>query len=224
MTSPRRYQDAMYEQFARLGKAIAAPKRLELLDLLGQGPRTVEALAEQAGLSVANASQHLRVLREARLVEAERRGVYVEYRLAGDEVERFFLSLRALAEVRLAEVSQITREYFERRDTMEVVTGDALLQRVRAGGVTVLDVRPLAEYRAGHLPAAVSIPLSELKARLKELPRQREVVAYCRGPYCLMAVEAVELLRERGFTAHRMEQGVVEWRARGWQVASEAAG
>lgn len=217
-TAHRRFKDTIYEQFARLGKAISAPKRLELLDLLCQGPRTVEALAEQAAISVANASQHLQVLRAARLVEAEKKGLYVEYRLAGDEVCRFFLGLRGLAETRLAEVEQVAREYFEQRGMMEAVEGDELLRRVRSGEVTVLDVRPAEEYRAGHIPGALSIPVGELKARLKELPKDRDVVAYCRGPYCVMAVEAVELLRKKGFKAHRMEQGVVDWRARGWST------
>ncbi len=222
-TAHRRFKDTIYEQFSRLGKAISAPKRLELLDLLCQGPRTVEALAEQAAISVANASQHLQVLRAARLVDTEKKGLYVEYRLADDEVGRFFVGLRRLAEARLAEVDQVTREYFERRGAMEAVEGNELLRRVRAGEVTVLDVRPHEEYRAGHIPGALSIPVGELKARLDELPKDREVVAYCRGPYCVMAVEAVELLRKKGFTAHRMEQGVADWRVRGWRVEGEGA-
>ena len=222
-TPHRRFKDSIYEQFARLGKAISAPKRLELLDLLCQGPRTVEALAEQAAISVANASQHLQVLRAARLVDSEKKGLYVEYRLANDEVCRFFFALRGLAETRLAEVTQVTREYFAKRGAMEAIEADELLRRVKAGEVTVLDVRPAEEYRAGHIPGAISIPVDELKARLKELPKDRDVVAYCRGPYCVMAVEAVELLRKKGFEAHRMEQGVIDWRARGWRVESEGA-
>lgn len=219
MTTPhRRFKDSIYEQFARLGKAISAPKRLELLDLLCQGPRTVEALAEQASVSVANASQHLQVLRAARLVEAEKRGLYVEYRLANDEVSSFFFALRRLAESQLAEVEQVARQYFEKRGAMEAIEGDELMRRVKNGEVTVLDVRPSEEYRAGHIPGALSIPVSELKARLKELSKTREIVAYCRGPYCVMAIEAVELLRRKGFNAHRMEQGVIDWRARGWRI------
>jgi rhodanese-related sulfurtransferase len=217
-TLHRQFKDMIYEQFARLGKAISAPKRLELLDLLCQGPRTVEALAEHAVTSIANASQHLQVLRAARLVNAEKQGIYVEYRLASDEVSQFSLALRELAESRLAEVEQVAREYFERRGAMEVIAGEELLRRVRSGEVTILDVRPAEEYRAGHLPGALSIPLGELKARIRELPRDREVVAYCRGPYCVMAIEAVEILKKLGFKDHRMEQGVVDWRARGWTV------
>ncbi len=224
MTPNRRFKDSIYEQFSRLGKAISAPKRLELLDLLCQGRRTVESLAGEAGISVANASQHLQVLRAARLVESEKKGLYVEYRLADDEVCKFFLALRGLAESRLAEVEQVTRAYFEQRDAMEALEGDELLRRVKSGEVTVLDVRPVEEYRAGHIPGALSVPVAELKARLKELPPGREVVAYCRGPYCVMAVEAVELLRKKGFKAWRMEQGVVDWRARGWRVEVEREG
>lgn len=221
MTTPnRRFKDAIYAQFARLGKAVSAPKRLELLDLLCQSPRTVEALAEQAAITVANASQHLQVLRAARLVEADKNGLYVEYRLADADVARFFKTLSGLAESRLAEVEQVTREFFERRGAMEGVPGEELLRRVKRGEVTVLDVRPAEEYRAGHIPGALSIPVGELSARLKELPKNREVVAYCRGPYCVMAVEAVEVLRKKGFKAHRLEQGVVDWRARGWRVAT----
>lgn len=224
MTTPhRRFKDAIYEQFARVGKAIAAPKRLELLDLLCQGPRTVEALAQQAAISVANASQHLQVLRAARLIDSEKRGLFVEYRLADDEVGRFFLALRGLAQARLAEVEQVTRAYFEQRGTLEAVAEEELLRRVKAGEVTVLDVRPAEEFRAGHIPGALSIPVPKLKVRLKELTKDHDIVAYCRGPYCVMALEAVELLRKKGFKAHRMEQGVVEWRARGWRVESEGA-
>jgi rhodanese-related sulfurtransferase len=220
----RRFKDAVYEQLARIGKAASAPKRLELLDLLCQGPRTVEALADQAALSVANASQHLQVLRAARLVDTEKKGQYVEYRLADDQVCRFFVALRGLAEARLADVDRVTREYLEARGAMEPVEGDELMRRVRKGEVTVLDVRPPEEYRAGHIPGAVSIPLGELEARLGELPKKREVVAYCRGPYCVMAIDAVAVLRSAGFRARRMEQGVADWRARGWRVARPRKG
>lgn len=222
-TPHRKFKDSLYEQFARLGKAMAAPKRLELLDLLCQGPRTVEALADQAGISVANASQHLQVLRAARLVAAEKKGLYVEYQLADDAVGSFVGSLQALAQRRLTEVEQITRDFFQQRAAMEPIEGDELLRRVRKGEVTVLDVRPPEEYAAGHIPGALSIPVRELATRMKELPKGRDVVAYCRGPYCVMAVEAVALLRRKGFRAFRMEQGVVAWRARGWRIEAERA-
>jgi rhodanese-related sulfurtransferase len=225
MAMPNRsFKDAIYEQFARLGRAVSAPKRLELLDLLCQSPRTVEVLADQASLSVANTSHHLQVLRAARLVEAEKKGLHVEYRLAGEDVCEFFLALRKLGEGRLAEIQLVTRQYLGRRDNMETVAGGELLRRVKSGEVTVLDVRPSEEYRAGHIPGAVSIPLGELKARFKELPRNREVVAYCRGPYCVFAVEAVELLRKNGFKAHRMQEGVPDWQKRGWRVDAESGG
>lgn len=214
----RRFKDAVYEQVARLGKAVSAPKRLELLDLLCQGPRTVEVLAAHAGVTVANASHHLQALRAARLVEAEKRGLYVEYRLADDDVCRFFLAMRGLAEGRLAEVQQVTRTYFEARGAMEPVLADELRRRVVAGEVTVLDVRPVEEYCAGHLPGARSIPVAELSVRLAELPKDRAVVAYCRGPYCVMALDAVALLRAQGFAADRLEEGVADWRIAGGHV------
>jgi rhodanese-related sulfurtransferase len=222
MTTRRGFKDGLYAEFSRIGKALSAPKRLELLDLLCQGARTVEALAEQASLSLANASRHLQVLRGARLVETAKKGLYVEYRLADDEVSHFLCAMHSLAETRLAEVQHLVRRYFAERGALESVGGDELLRRVRAGEVTVLDVRPPEEYRAGHIPGALSIPIAELKKRLTELPKTREIVAYCRGPYCVMAVDAVALLRERGFRAQRMEQGVAEWRARGWRIESES--
>lgn len=215
MSSSRRYKDAIYEHRARIGKALASPKRLELLDLLSQCPRTVEALAEAADLSLANASQHLQVLRAARLVEAERRGLYVTCRLADDAVSDLVVWLRQLAEARLAEIEATTRAFLEARGAMETVDAAELLRRALAGDVLVLDVRPPEEYAAGHLPHARSMPLAELERRLKDLPRDREVVAYCRGPTCVFAIEAVRLLRERGFVAHRLEQGPPDWRAAG---------
>ena len=223
-TDGRQLKDAVYEQIARISKAAAAPKRLELLDLLSQGPRTVEALAGLAGITVGNASQHLKILRAARLVDAQKQGLYVEYRLSGDEVARFFVVLRTLAKSRLAEVERVAREYLAHRGALEAVEGDELVRRVRNGEVTVLDVRPVEEFQAGHIPGARSIPITELSARLQEIPKDRDVVAYCRGPYCVMAVDAAVLLRRKGFTAHRMEQGVADWRARGWRIERAAPG
>jgi rhodanese-related sulfurtransferase/DNA-binding MarR family transcriptional regulator len=214
----RRFKTAIYEQFARIGKAIANPSRLELLDLLCQGPRTVEALAKEAGLGLANTSQHLKALRQARLVEAEKAGLYVTYSLADEQVCQFFRSLRSLAETRLAEIREITREFLADRKGLEPVDREALLNKVRDGAVIVLDVRPAEEYRAGHIPGALSIPLKELERRLSDLPRERDIVAYCRGPYCVLAVEAVEMLRARGFSAFRLEQSVQDWRAEGLPV------
>ncbi|KKL72080.1 hypothetical protein LCGC14_2088490 [marine sediment metagenome] len=220
MVNPnRRFKDAIYEQFARIGKAVSSPKRLELLDLLCQSERTVETLASETGMTVANTSQHLHVLRAARLVEAEREGLYVKYRLTDEAVCEFFRNVRMLAEKRLAEVEHIARQFLEGREGLEPVDRDSLLKRVREGEVTVLDVRPVEEYRAGHIPGAVSIPLKELERRLAELPRDQEIVAYCRGPYCVLALRAVEILRSRGFHAVRLEDGVPDWRARGYPIA-----
>jgi len=219
----RDMKDDVYGQFARIGKAVSAPKRIELLELLCQSPSTVEALAKQATLSVANASQHLQVLRGARLVEARKRGLFVEYRLADERVLKFVHAMRALAEARLAEVAEITNAYLKTRGALERVSGKELMQRVRDGEVTVLDVRPEEEFHAGHIPGARSVPVSELRKRIAELPKNREIVAYCRGPQCVMAIEAVELLRKNGFRAHRMEEGVMNWRARGWRVEKSRA-
>jgi rhodanese-related sulfurtransferase/DNA-binding transcriptional ArsR family regulator len=219
-TRPTSLKAAVYEQIARIGHASASPSRLELLDLLSQGARTVEALARQTGQSVATTSHHLQVLRRARLVDAEKAGLYVTYRLADAQVGRFLLELRELAESRLAEIQHVTRQYLERRGVLEAVDNDELVRRVRDGDVTLIDVRPREEYVAGHLPGAISVPLTELPKRLHELRKRRDVVAYCRGPYCVMALDAVDLLRRKGFRAQRLEQGVTEWRARGWRVES----
>jgi rhodanese-related sulfurtransferase len=220
MRNPNRiFKDAIYEQFARIGKAVSSPKRLELLDLLCQGERTVEVLAKETGLTVANASQHLQVLRAARLVEAEKLGLFVTYRLAEQAVCEFFRAMRLLAESRLAEVEQIKRRFLEGREGMEPVDRDALLKRVREGAVTVLDVRPVEEYRAGHIPGAMSIPLKELERRMSKLPRDQEIVAYCRGPYCVLAIQAVEMLRSKGFNAVRLEEGIQDLRAMGFPIA-----
>jgi rhodanese-related sulfurtransferase len=215
---PASLKTAIYEQIARIGQATASPSRLELLDLLSQGPRTVEALAQQTGQSVATTSHHLQVLRRARLVDGEKAGLYVTYRLADPQVGDFFLELRQLAESRLAEVQQVTRQYLEQRGALEPVDNEELVRRVRAGEVTVIDVRPREEYVAGHIPGAISVPLADLPKRLRDLRKRHDIVAYCRGPYCVMSLDAVELLRRKGFRAQRLEHGVVEWRAQGWRV------
>jgi len=215
-----RFKSAIYEQFARIGKAISNPGRLELLDLLCQGPRTVEALAKEANLGLANTSQQLKILRSARLVEAEKSGLFVTYRLADDQVCQFLRSLRLFAETRLTEVREIAREFLGNREGLEPISREGLLAKVRDGAVTVLDVRPVEEYRAGHIPGALSVPLKDLERRLSELPRDRQIVAYCRGPYCVLAVKAVEMLRERGFDAWRLEHSVHDWQAEGFPVAA----
>jgi rhodanese-related sulfurtransferase len=213
-----RFKTAIYEQIARIGKATSSPARLEVLDLLSQGPRTVEAIASQIGQSLANTSHHLQVLRATRLVEAEKAGTYVTYRLADPLVVAFVLQLRTLAHARLAEIDRVSQHYFAQRGALEAVDDEELLRRVKAGAVTVVDVRPRQEFEAGHIPGALSMPLAELKKRLRDLPKDRDVVAYCRGPYCVMALDAVEILRKKGFRAHRLEHGVVEWQARGERV------
>lgn len=211
----------IYEQIARIGKAVANSSRLELLDLLSQGARTVEALARQTGQSAATTSHHLQVLRRARLVEARKTGLYVTYRPADPQVGEFILRMRSLAESRLAEIERVTRQYLEERGAMEAVRTDEVVRRVRGGGVTLIDVRPREEYLSGHIPGAISVPVGELKKRFRELPVDRDIVAYCRGPYCVMALDAVEILRRKGFRAHRLELGVPEWRAKGWRIATD---
>jgi rhodanese-related sulfurtransferase/DNA-binding transcriptional ArsR family regulator len=207
-----------------VGKAISAPRRLELLDLLAQAARTVESLADEAGMSVANTSQHLQLLRGAGLVDATRSGLHVTYRLAAPEVAPFLLALRGLAEARLAEVERVKAGFFSGAEDVLAISGTELLRRARRGEALVLDVRPAHEYQAGHLPTAVSVPLGELRKRLAELPRNKDVVAYCRGPYCVFAADAVELLRKKGFRAFRFEDGVSEWRARGLPIEMSGGG
>ena len=207
---------AHYGELARLGKAFASAARLQLLDLLRQGPRNVEDLADAAGLTTANASRHLQQMRSARVVDAVRDGRHISYRLAGDAVSRAFGELRGLAEALLPELDRLGREL----DVLEPAARDELLARVRRGQVTLLDVRPAQEYRAGHLHGARSIPLGELPARLAELPRGSEVVAYCRGPYCPMATEAVDVLVAAGFRARHLDLGVPDLRARSHPVAT----
>lgn len=210
----RQFKSSIYEQFARVGKMIASPRRHEILDLLSQGEHTVEDLARKSGMTVANASQHLQVLRSGRFVEARKDGTYVYYRLAGFEVSEFLLLLRRLAESRLTEIEKITGDFLAQHGAFEPVSQDELIERALSGEVTVLDVRPQEEYTQGHLPGAESIPLTELPDRLSDLPSDREVVAYCRGPYCVLAVEAIKLLREAGFQAARLEAGVPDFKAR----------
>jgi rhodanese-related sulfurtransferase/predicted transcriptional regulator len=215
----RAAKTALFDEFARVGRALASGRRIELLDVLANGERSVEALAGEAGLSVANTSQHLQVLRQAGLVTARRQGTSVHYRLAGPEVFELWQALRTLASARLAEVQRLAAAYLGGRDRLEAVTRQELARRLQEGDrLVVLDVRPAAEYAAGHLPGAVSIPVGELRRRLAELPGDREIVAYCRGPYCAFAHDAVALLREAGFQARRLVDGLPEWQAAGLAV------
>ncbi len=215
----RQFKNALYEQFGRIGKALGSPHRLELVELLAQGERTVEALARECELTLANASRHLQVLREAHLVEARKEGLYVFYRLSSPEVSAVVRGIRQLAEAHLAEVDRLVATYLKDRDSLEAVAREELLARLREGRVTVLDVRPAEEYRQGHIAGALSLPVAELEERLKEVPRAHEVVAYCRGPYCVYADEAVRLLRARGRKARRLTDGFPEWQAAGLPTA-----
>lgn len=214
----RTFKNQLYEQFARLGKALAHGRRLELLDLLAQGERSVEDLAREMAMPVASASQHLQVLRAARLVEVRREGLYAWYRLADERVFRLWQALRDLGEERLAEIDRVVQTFLRDRQTLEAIGARELRQRLQEGSAVVLDVRPEAEYRAGHISGARSIPIAELQARLREIPKSREIVAYCRGPYCVFADEAVALLRARGYRVRRFEQGFPDWRALGLPV------
>lgn len=216
----RIFKDRVYEQLARITKAVASPQRLELLDLLSQSPRTVENLAREARLTVANTSRHLQILRAAHLIDAEKEGVFVCYRLTDDAVADFYRALRILASSHLAELDHLARQFFTEPRGLEPVDRKALLARVRKGLATVIDVRPVEEYRAGHIAGAISIPVDELKDRLAKLPRDQEIVAYCRGPYCVLAAHAVALLREHGFQAIRLEDSVADWRAHGLPVVT----
>jgi rhodanese-related sulfurtransferase/DNA-binding transcriptional ArsR family regulator len=209
----------LFEQFARIGKALSSARRLEMLDFLAQAERSVEALARMTGLSVANTSQHLQQLRQAGLVAARKEGLYVFYRLAGDGIVRLLASLRSVGQEHLAEVDKLVTLYLDSKDSLEAVPAKELMQRAKKGLVTVLDVRPPEEYAAGHIRGAINMPVAELKRRLNEIPRGREIVAYCRGPYCLMAFEAVVELRNRGRKARRLEDGFPEWKSAGLPVA-----
>lgn len=216
-------KQALYGEFALVARALGSPHRLEMLEQLAQGERGVEALAERVGLAVANASQHLQQLRRAGLVTSRREGKFVRYRLADDAVLGLMTALSDVAERNLAEVDRIQRTYFAARDSMEPVSRDELMKRMRDGLVTVLDVRPPDEFSMGHVPGAVNIPLGELEERLAQLDPDQEIVAYCRGPWCVLSFEAVAALRKRGFKVRRLQDGLPEWRAAGLPVAHQEA-
>lgn len=211
----RAIKDLLYEQVARIGKAVSSPKRLELLEVLCQGEKSVEQLAGEAQITLKLASAHLKALRAARLVDTRRDGKRVLYRLADDGVAQLWVGLRALAEDRLATLQTAMRELVERSAELAPVSGDELLSQAARGDVVVIDVRPETEYATAHLPYARSMPVHELRRRLDEIPPDSTVVAYCRGPFCLMAKEAVDILQAHGVQAARLEDGVAEWRAKG---------
>jgi rhodanese-related sulfurtransferase/DNA-binding transcriptional ArsR family regulator len=218
----REARDLLYAQFSRLGKAVSNPKRIELLELLGQAGRSVDELATASGMDFANTSAQLQVLSRARLIEGQRQGKRVIYRLADENVTRFLAALRELSRARLAEVEQVARDYFEARDHLEPLGSAELMQRLEDPGTLVIDVRPAEEYAAGHIPGALSVPLGELNERIAQLPPAAEIVAYCRGPYCVLAPQAIEILGRAGLRARRLKEGFPEWRLAGLPV--EAAG
>lgn len=219
--SKRPFKDRLYGEFARVGKALGSRRRLELLDVLAQGPRSVEDLAGETSMTVANASQHLQVLRAARMVEARQEGTRVYYRLADDRVFALWQALRDVARSRLAEVDQVVGEFLADRHRLEAVGIAELLERMRRDDVVVLDVRPALEYESGHIAGARSVPVEELEDRLSELSLETEIVAYCRGPYCVFADEAVERLRRHGHAARRLDVGYPDWKAAGLPVESD---
>jgi len=219
MTSDTSPKKQIFTHFAQIAKAIASPSRLELLEALAQGERSVEKLAEATGISVANTSHHLQVLREGGLVRSRKEGQQVIYRLSDDEIPQMLGCLRRVGERHLAEVELVVREHFASEDGLRAVTHQELTALLKSGDAMVIDVRPPEEYEAGHIAGAVNIPLKLLSQHLADFPRRKEVVAYCRGPYCMLAVEAVKRLRKRGYRARRLEEGFPEWKAEGRPVA-----
>jgi rhodanese-related sulfurtransferase len=216
----RHFKDELYAQFARIGKALSNPHRLEILELLAQGERTVEDLAGEASLPIANASQHLQVLRAAQLVDVRRDGLYAYYRLSDERVFRLWQTLRDLGELQLADVNRLVQSFLQDRGPLRSIDATGLVERMKAGDILILDVRPELEYRSGHIPEARSIPIDELEARLDELPREQEIIAYCRGPYCVFADEAVTLLQKHGYRARRLLDGLPDWQALNLPVES----
>jgi len=220
----RRIKDLLYEQVARIGKALASPKRLELLEVLAQGEKTVETLSAELSIDVKLASAHLKALRAARLVDSRREGKYVVYRLSGQDVSDLWVNLREVAEEHLLELRMAIDQMVAQPDKLSTIDRDTLLEQAKRGEVIVIDVRPQAEYEAAHLPFARSMPIDELEHRLSELPRRREIVAYCRGPFCMLSDEALKLLRAKGYKAKKILDGVSEWRAAGLPLENAASG
>ena len=217
-TEKRKFKDELFEQFARIGKALSSGRRLELVELLAQAERSVEDLAVETSQSVANTSQHLQVLRQVQLVEGRREGNYIRYRLADENVLRLWLAMRDLGQARLAEIGRLVETVLKDRSALEPVTCTELHRRIKDGSAIVLDVRPVDEFAAGHISGARSIPVTELRARIREIPKKGLVVAYCRGPYCVFADQAVELLRNAGYRAFRLEGGFPDWQTKGMPV------
>ena len=218
----RAFKRELFDEFARVAKALASPHRLEMVYLLAQRERSVEDLAREMGLLIANVSQHLQTLRNARVVEVRRDGLFAFYRLADESVYRLYQALLEVGEARLVDIERIVRDYLGDRDSLEAVGMEKLLDRLKQGDVVLLDTRPPEEYRAGHIPGALSIPVEALESRLRELPEGKEVIAYCRGPYCLFSDDAVALLTTRRFRARRLGPGFPDWRAAGLPVEVES--
>jgi rhodanese-related sulfurtransferase len=214
----RAFKDSLFEQFAVIGKALSSGRRLELVELLAQGERSVEELAEQAGLTIANTSRHLQILRSARLVTMRKDGLYARYSLANDRALKLWLALRDFGETEIAEVRRAVNSFFHDREGVEAVTVEQLRDRLNRDSVLLLDVRPEVEYQSGHIRGAISIPIRDLERRLERLPKRKAIVAYCRGPYCVFADEAVRLLRDRGYRAHRLGIGFPEWKTLGLPI------
>jgi len=218
----REFKDRLYGQFARIGKALSSPHRLEILELLAQGERTVDSLATEVGLSLANTSQHLQVLRQAALVASRKDGLFVSYRLSDPAIFALCTAIRTVAERQLADLERLVRDHFGDRSEAEAVEMHELLKRARSKRVVVLDTRPPNEYAAGHIAGAISVPVDDLQRRLRQLPKGKDYVAYCRGPYCVYADRAVEILRSNGRQARRLREGFPEWRAAGLPVEMSA--
>lgn len=208
----REFKDFVYGEFARIGKTLSSPKRIELLDLLTQGPKSVELLASETKMGIANTSKHLQALLDAKLVSFAKEKNYVIYELAGDEVMHLVMALRSTAEERIADINIVRNDFILKNDDFDTIELKDLAEKIKEGSITLIDVRPSDEYAADHLPSAVSMPISEVETRLNSLPKDKEIVAYCRGPYCVYATEAVELLRSKGYKASLLESGINEWK------------
>lgn len=214
----REFKDLIFQQFANIATAFSSPKRLEIIDILKQGEKDVETLSRQISATFANTSRHLQILKNARLVESRRDGVRMHYRLADEKVFNCWKSLQSLAENRVAEIREVLRDFLAERNAMNAMSKEELWSRIESNDVIVLDVRPEEEFSTGHIPGAISIPLSELRERLNEIPHDREIVAYCRGPYCVLSPEAIKILLDEGYDASRLEEGLPEWKEAGLPV------
>ncbi len=214
----REFKDLIFQQFANIATAFSSPKRLEIIDILIQGEKDVETLSRQISAAVANTSRHLQILKNARLVESRREGVRIYYRISDERVFNCWKGLQSLAENRIAEIREVLRDFLGERNAMNAMSKEELWSRVQSNDVVVIDVRPVEEFNSGHIPGAISIPLAELKDRLNEIPNDHEIVAYCRGPYCVLSPEAIKILKDEGYEALRLEESLPEWKSAGLPV------